>query len=73
MNFAHIRESAMVPVSEDFVPILSKAQIHLQQFASGLLDFVYRILCKKFASEIDRVLTNEVCLFRYINLYYKFK
>jgi len=59
-DFSHIRENDVSEISLNFVPILSKVQIHLQQFDSGLLEFVYRSLSKLFAAEIDRLLALEV-------------
>ena len=60
VDFAHYRPEDIVELSQNLVPILSKVQIHLQQFKTGLLDFVYLILSKKFAKNLDTLLTKEV-------------
>ena len=64
VDFAHYRPEDIVELSQTFVPILSKVQIHLQQFKTGLLDFVYLILSKKFAKTLDTLLTKEVSDFK---------
>ena len=43
-DFIHIRSTELENVSSNFVPVLFKIELHLQQFNSGQLKIVYKTI-----------------------------
>ena len=63
IEYSHLREAEVADVSPDFLPVLSKVELHLQQFKSALLDEVVRLVLKHLAKQIDVVLMEQVYTF----------
>jgi len=68
IEYSHLREAEVADVSPDFLPVLSKVELHLQQFKSALLDEVVRLVLKHLAKQIDVVLMEQVYTFNERNI-----
>ena len=64
VDYSHLRQDDVEDVSPSFLPILSKVELHLQQFKSALLDDVVRLVLRHFAKQIDTVLMDQARLSR---------